>query len=392
MSPLPTYIDRYPAKMVASLADKLVSKYTATCTSLLDPFCGSAAILAAAQQRGIPVAGLDINPYAVLLSKVKLQGFDLDLARRLCGCLTQRANFLRVAPPIAWKAKDFWFTAGTIQKYERLNLAARELGLSRTRDGRAVLLAYALSIRRCSRADQRSPKPFISKRALISRKGRYFDPTREIPVLLEKLGSLYGASKRPVPRIFCADLRSPKISVKMCGRVSHIMTSPPYINAQDYFRNFKLELHLLEGLLPFVTSELKYRFIGTERGELLRGVQNESLRSHRSLLPQLTEMESTHPWHAAIVHRYLGDMASAFDSMKSVLKKNGALVVVCGDNLVGGYRIATWKLLNALLRRRGFVQFDQFCDDIECRNVPPQRKGHKGLIKREVVSAFLNRK
>src|SRR5690242_5220102 len=68
---LPTSIDRYPAKMVASLAKKLVSRYTAACTDLLDPFCGSSAILAAGQQRGIPVAGIDINPYAVLLSKVK---------------------------------------------------------------------------------------------------------------------------------------------------------------------------------------------------------------------------------------------------------------------------------------------------------------------------------
>jgi DNA modification methylase len=392
MPPLPTYIDRYPAKMVASLAEKLVSRYTTTCTKLLDPFCGSAAILAAAQQRGIPVAGLDINPYAVLLSKVKLQGFDIDMARRICSSLTRRANLLKKASPIDWTAKDYWFTARTIQMYERLNLAARELGLRRTRDGRAVLLAYALSIRRCSRADQRSPKPFISKRAIKCRKGRYFDPTREIPALLEKLGKLYGTPKQLVPCVFCADLRSPKTTVKMCGTVSHIMTSPPYINAQDYFRNFKLELHLLEGLLPFFTSELKYRFIGTERGALLRGIRDETLRSHRSLLPKLTEMESTHPWHAEIVHRYLADMARAFDSMKAVLKKNGVLVVVCGDNLVGGYRIATWDLLNALLQRRGFVQFDQFGDDIECRSVPPQRKGHKGLIKREVVSAFLNSK
>src|SRR5690242_5420926 len=116
MSALPTYIDRYPAKMVASLAKKLVSRYTAACTDLLDPFCGSSAILAAGQQRGIPVAGIDINPYAVLLSKVKLQGFDLELSRRLCSCLTRRANLLREAPPIDWTAKDYWFTAATIQK------------------------------------------------------------------------------------------------------------------------------------------------------------------------------------------------------------------------------------------------------------------------------------
>jgi len=385
---LPTYIDRYPAKMVATLADKLITRYTSRCTELLDPFCGSGAILTAAHQRGIPVAGLDINPYAVLLSKVKLQGFHLPSARNLRDRLVKRATSLQSPPPIPWATRDYWFTKGTILKYEKLRYVATRMRLNCSREGRAVLLAYALSVRRCSRADQRSPKPFISKRAIERRKGHHFDPLNDITALLEELGELYGDPKPGTSQVICADLRSAGNCAELTGRFSHVLTSPPYINAQDYFRNFKLELHLLDGLLPFDLAELKSCFIGTERGNLLEGIPKRVICYHRSLLPHLKQLEVAHPWHASIIHRYLSDMGKSFDSIRSFLRKDGVLVVVCGDNLVAGYRVRTWCLLSRLLEDRGFVLFDRFGDRIECRTVPPQRKGHKGLIKQEVISAF----
>jgi hypothetical protein len=70
------------------------------------------------------------------------------------------------------------------------------------------------------------------------------------------------------------------------------------------------------------------------------------------------------------------------------LEDDGTLVIVCGDNLVGGHPIRTWQLLNSLLERRGFVLFDRFGDEISCRMLAPVRNGHKGLIKEEIISAF----
>jgi site-specific DNA-methyltransferase (cytosine-N4-specific) len=84
MKKIPTRLDRYPAKMVTRLADTLISKYADECTRLLDPFCGSGALLVAGKNKGIPATGVDLNPYAVLLSKVKLRGFDISVANDVC--------------------------------------------------------------------------------------------------------------------------------------------------------------------------------------------------------------------------------------------------------------------------------------------------------------------
>ena len=81
-------------------------------------------------------------------------------------------------------------------------------------------------------------------------------------------------------------------------------------------------------------------------------------------------------------------MCHSFDTIKYLMAKNGVLAIACGDNLVAGFKISTWKALNKLLELRGFKQFDQFGDAIARRYVPPSSLGHKGLIKSEVISAF----
>jgi hypothetical protein len=172
------------------------------------------------------------------------------------------------------------------------------------------------------------------------------------------------------------------------GKYSHIITSPPYINAQDYFRNFKLELYVLEGIVPFAVDALKERFIGTDRGELLDYVDNTVQTDQDRLVPSLKALDRRDRRLGAVVRRYLFDMGRAFDLMYKCLETSGTLVLVCGDNLVGGQRIRTWKVLQEMLHARGFDLVDTFRDQIRDRLLAPKRLGHKGLIKEEVVSAF----
>ncbi|MFA4985312.1 MAG: hypothetical protein WC712_01890 [Candidatus Brocadiia bacterium] len=386
---VPTRLDRYPAKMVSHLAECLIDRYAAGCENLLDPFCGSGAILSAGSHRGVPVTGYDVNPYAVLLSSVKLEGFCPEEAERLRQDLTQIASTESRSLPIAWNAKDYWFTPATLAKYERLRSAARDLNLIGTRAGRAVLLSLALSVRLCSRADQRSPKPFISKRAIRERGGKHFDPFLQVGRLLKELSTLYGREEEPAKstRVFCVDLTTQHAPTCQQG-YSHVITSPPYLNAQDYFRNFKLELNILEGVMPFEVNNLRNRFIGTERGKLMADTPLSEVDEHRRLVPGLKELAASSPRHAAVAHRYFHDMGRAIKTMSVIVRTNGTCVIVCGDNLVGGLHIKTWEALNSLMERNGFAQFDSFSDTIQNRMVPPTRKGHKGLIKEEHVTAF----
>lgn len=386
---LPTRLDRYPAKMVSRLADELVERYASDASRLLDPFCGSGAVLAAAHRKGIPVSGVDINPVAALLSQVKLNGFSPKGATQLANELISVARKTSRPLSVRWPAKHYWFTPATLGKFERLRASCNDLKLTAADDGTAVLLSFALSVRLCSKADQRSPKPFISKQAKESRSGRHFDPYCTLLDVLEELAELYGhPSAMRGSRFLLANVACDPTILSQIGKHSHVITSPPYINAQDYFRNFKLELYLLEGVLPFRVEDLRDRFIGTERGDLLAGIPANLLEDNYEAIPSLRILNRRAPRLGAVVHRYLHDMGRAFDGIKGCLEPKARFVLVCGDNLVGGIRIRTWQALRRMLEERGFRLFDQFSDPIGDRMLAPKRCGHKGLIKEEVVCAF----
>lgn len=384
---LPTRIDRYPAKMIAHLAKRLIGLYASDADHVLDPFCGSGAVLQAALAHNLRSTGVDINPFGVLLSGVKVEGFDKKRALDLCDDVLLAAHRGEEFP-IKWEAKEYWFTPATIRKFEQIRMAAKARDLASSKAGRAVLLALGLSVRLCSRADQRSPKPFISKYARERRKGHHYDPAVVMRGLIGELCELYSGRRHTQGRVVRCDVTASGGIAGLDGECSHIVTSPPYINAQDYFRNSKLELYLLEGLLPFCVSELKNDFIGSERGLTSTVLHDEDSDDRRRRVPQLSYLERNCPGQAVIVHAYLHSMKTAFHGMRRALRSTGSLVIVCGDNLIGGKRILTWKILNQMLEDIGFELFDSFEDTIRNRAVAPRRSGHKGLIKQEVVSAF----
>jgi hypothetical protein len=189
---LPTRLDRYPAKMVSKLADRLIDRYALDARRIIDPFCGSGAVLVAARRKGIPVSGIDINPIAALFYRAKLQGFDAAIAHRQAIAWIKKARCTQDRLTVDWEAKGYWFTPKVLDKFERLRFVGRSMRLNESPEGLALLLCYSLAVRLCSRADQRSPKPFISKTAKQSRGGRHFDPFRVILRLFEEVSVLYG--------------------------------------------------------------------------------------------------------------------------------------------------------------------------------------------------------
>jgi hypothetical protein len=387
MTALPTRVDRYPAKMISHLAERLIADYASDATRVLDPFCGSGAVLRAATAKSVPVTGVDINPFGVLLSGVKVEGFDTDRSVKLLEDVLSDSGDAELFL-MKWDKRSYWYTPATLRKLEAIRSVASERHLHTSKSGRAVLLSLGLAARLCSRADQRSPKPFISKTARERRGGKHFDPGGIMRDLMSDLCDLYGGRRDVSGEVLSCDIGQCDEIGGISTKCSHVITSPPYINAQDYFRNSKLELYLLEGLLPFSVDDVGSRFIGSERGLNRSVVDGDQAATHRKLVPQLTYLERNRMELAIIVHTYLKRMSTAFKAIKKAMCPGGTFVIVCGDNLIGGKRITTWKVLNEMLVNLGFTLFDSFEDTIRNRALAPTRCGHKGLIKQEVVSAF----
>lgn len=94
-------IGKYPATMVPDMQYQLLSVISKHLNkkniSLLDPFCGSGTTLVIAQELGINSVGIDINPYATLLSFVKTHKYNRedvsDAISTIKSNLEQKSNF-----------------------------------------------------------------------------------------------------------------------------------------------------------------------------------------------------------------------------------------------------------------------------------------------------------
>jgi len=77
-------IHLYPARMHPEIARKLISRYTRNRSDVvLDPFMGSGGVLLEAILHGNDSMGIDINPFAVLLTKVKTMPIKANLTWHL---------------------------------------------------------------------------------------------------------------------------------------------------------------------------------------------------------------------------------------------------------------------------------------------------------------------
>lgn len=108
-------LGRYPATMVAEMQLRLLAEWTTgTDLLMLDPFMGSGTALVEAQQLGLRTIGIDINPYAVLLSQVKTHNYRAvqwgDLFKRLKLALDQVKVSLW-----SFKGIEKWFRPDIIQ-------------------------------------------------------------------------------------------------------------------------------------------------------------------------------------------------------------------------------------------------------------------------------------
>lgn len=73
----------YPAMMIPQIARSLIHLYGDQGQTLLDPFCGSGTALVEARIHGLNSYGVDINPLALLLAKVKSLPLPVDDLKKL---------------------------------------------------------------------------------------------------------------------------------------------------------------------------------------------------------------------------------------------------------------------------------------------------------------------
>jgi len=81
----------YPARMHPEIAKRLIAKYASNPKKVVfDPFMGSGGVLVEALLHGNNSVGIDVNPFAVLLSKVKTRTIIPTMLQKTFEKITER--------------------------------------------------------------------------------------------------------------------------------------------------------------------------------------------------------------------------------------------------------------------------------------------------------------
>jgi len=224
----------YPAKFIAEIPGALLDTLPLpTGTAVLDPFCGSGTTLVECQRRGIPSYGIDLNPIACLMSRVKTMPVQAGLEDSISLVLlhAQRASNPKI-PQIP--NLDHWF-----MPHVQSALAALTEAIAIAPESHSDVLRLALSsiIVRVSNQDSDTRYAAVPKK--VTTETVFSGFARAAHRIGEVLSSRdYGVS--PVT-VLEEDVLS--VGANAISRpVGLLITSPPYPNAYEYWLYHKYRM------------------------------------------------------------------------------------------------------------------------------------------------------
>jgi site-specific DNA-methyltransferase (cytosine-N4-specific) len=224
---------------------------------LLDPFCGSGTSLIEAQVAGLPSIGIDLNPIAVLISRVKTSPLPAHVGRRLSEVIElAEAGQQPVLPDIP--RLDHWFRP-EVQEAISFLAAAIDARGGDTRD----LLRLALSSIIVRVSNQESDTRYAAIKKVIGREDVFRQFVRAVLRIADALRA------RSTPQAQAEVIEADILSLAPAAipqPVGLVITSPPYPNAYEYWLYHKYRMWWL----GFDPVAVKAREIGA-RAHFFRG-------------------------------------------------------------------------------------------------------------------------
>jgi len=388
----------FPARMAPGIALQVMSDETES-IRVLDPMMGSGTVLAMARLLGHRGIGYDVDPLAVLISRVWTTSFNLKEVRERSKEVldTARAIFRTLPQGDAYPSNSdeetqafirYWFDGYARRQLASLSYAIDLVDCEATRDAlwcafsRLIIskqygasLAMDLSHSRPHRTFKHAPsKPFR----------KFLWQVERVLVNVIDKNSL---SRGPAPTVCMGDARNMPIRK---DSVDLVLTSPPYLNAIDYIRCSKFSLVWM-GYSIAELRHLRTNSVGTETGTD-SPLDDPDISQ---IIGTLNIRRSMAPRDQRILGRYIGDMREAIQEVARVLSRPGKAVYIVGENTLKGTYIKTSVIVSKLAELSGLTQQERRTRALPAnrRYMPPpissQSTGTMNTrMRREVVLTF----
>ncbi len=332
-------IHPFPARMGPDLAVARLKRIQRP-SVVLDPMSGSGTVLRHAAEFGNQDIVRDVDPLAILMSRVWTTPVDCDEVAHLGGEVVKAARETAPSTPLPWIDDDqettefvhYWFAVRQRSALRRIASALSVQSSRRYGPKKAAaldLLRLALSriiVTKDSGAslarDTSHSRPH--KVAEESNYDVFTGFERSVTQLRDRLT----AEKPPGGvNIALGDARSMQDIAN--ASVDVVLSSPPYLNAIDYMRGHRLALVWLGHRLSDLRT-IRSASIGTERGP----DRPHASGTFDAILDSLGRIGQLPAGEQGMIARYAEDTYRLMSELARVLKPDGRVVLVVGNSRI----------------------------------------------------------
>ncbi|MHC3130030.1 MAG: DNA adenine methylase [Candidatus Bathyarchaeota archaeon] len=413
----------YPARMHPPVARKAIQLFASKGDLILDPFCGSGGVLAEAKIQGYRSIGIDINPLACLLSRVKTNPINPDVIYTKWVSLLSEIKDTRKKFPVqeilprvknANKIKnkdekkirleeiikEFWKTGIKVPDFSQINIlywfkpkSIIELAIIKKCINNILNekikeffhVCFSKTVRQVCGTRNGEFKLY----RIPPDKWKNFNPNaldvfskivrKNIVNMSEYYNFFYVKNQSVLSTIIQSDTRKifsdefPEEGKKLLfemdgnsikGKVNLIVTSPPYGDSGTTVAYGQFSRYL-----SFWLGYEKEEYYHVDK-ESLGGRSKHGKLNSISLEETLEVIKSKDQKRATQVNSFFVDLNTCLDNLFKVLTPNGKACFIVGNRTVKEVKIPTDKIIVELGEEIGFRHIDTFSRKIPTKRIP----------------------
>lgn len=361
----------YPAKFIPQVVRYCLNEYSRENSWVVDPFAGSGTVGLEALLCRRNAILLDLNPLLGHIVPLKMMTQRVDLSKmELTHQLDAlRQSTLRFLP--RWSNLAYWYPS------EILDVLSRYWGWQKqmSKDIYAAIIEAALVkvSKQFSYAEHKAPKLFKSKTKLTEigellgtdwhtrLDTALYETAFDICARVQQLMTVLAPSTNKV--IAHSGVDSTCFQFEVEDSLDCLISSPPYLQAQEYMRTAKLDLYWLghteEEIKRLTKLEIPYRkadkIVETPTLDAVRG------RLTRSDL-------------IGLLDAYFCYTLRALENAMNKLRHSGHACIFVGNPKIDGIEVETWRIITEYFSARGFAFEHVFEDRIKNRQLFGGRK------------------
>ncbi|TAH30527.1 MAG: modification methylase [Cytophagales bacterium] len=359
-------LHKYPATMLPQIGIELLKEFNISEGKLLDPYCGSGSSFASGLECGITeMFGFDMNPLAILISKVKFTKISVDTIietkiklRDAVFEFVKDENNLEKLPLPNVTNPNFWFSNEVLNNLNILKHFIFQIENEQVRN--FFILPFSETVRECSFTRNNEFKLFKMKAEDILK----FNPD-VFGVYFKKLNDTI---------FIYTNIYFPKLTNEVNVNVNYsafevsensfdvVLTSPPYGDSRTTVAYGQ-----------FSTLSNEWTGIDYARkidGMLMGGVKSKQMYESGIMTDYIAEVGILDKKRALEVSSFYVDLENSIKKVASSIKKGGKSIYVVGNRTVKNIQLPTDQFIAEKFEENGLKHLVTYERALTSKSMP----------------------